>query len=178
MSKTKKAAPLEDWEGFYEEIQNESPRAAVIISAAFMEGWLRQLIANFMVDDSKAVDELLGAEDNVDRPLSSFSSRIRAAYCLGLISRDEYDDLHMVKKLRNRFAHGMHGLSVDDNAIVSWCNELKIPKKIFAGKVHHWDTFLIAVSMLTSQLAIRAKGIGEKRLTVAQGFELTQVVRG
>jgi CheY-like chemotaxis protein len=162
----------------FREVKKIDPRAAVIISAAFMDVWLRQLIADFMVDDSKAVDELVGTEDNIDRPLSSFSSRIRAAYCLGLIPRDEYDDLLMVRKLRNRFAHGMHGLSVDDDVIVSWCNELKIPKKIFAGKVHHWDTFLIAVSMLTSRLAIRAKGIGEKRLTVAQGFELTQVVRG
>src|ERR1700674_3014369 len=98
-----KPAPLSDWKGFYEELQSEKPRAAVIIAAAFMDGWLRQLIANFMVDDAKAVDNLLGAENNSDCPLSSFSARIRASYCLGLISMDEYDDLNTIRKIRNQF---------------------------------------------------------------------------
>lgn len=173
MSKTKKTTSIEDWNGFFEEIQKESPRAAIIISAAFMDEWLRELIVNFMVD-SKVVESLLGQ----NRPLSSFSSRISTAYCLGLISSDQYDDLILVRNIRNEFAHGMHGLSIDDPHIVKWCNELKIPKKISVETASHWFTFLTAIAMLASQLAIRAKGISERRLTVPQGFTLTTVVKG
>jgi DNA-binding MltR family transcriptional regulator len=86
---------LTDWKGFYEELQNESARAAVIIASAFLDAQLRDLISKSFVDDHKIVDELLGAEDNSDGPLSTFSSRIKAAYCLGLISKSMYYDLNL-----------------------------------------------------------------------------------
>lgn len=175
-----KPAPLSDWKGFYEELQSEKPRAAVIIAAAFMDGWLRQLIANFMVDDAKAVDDLLGAENNSDCPLSSFSARIKASYCLGLISKDEYDDLNTIRKIRNQFAHRMHDLSFDDEKIVTWCNSLQIPKEIISALTDfpksHKTMFLVGVSMLTSRLALRALGAGRYKRTVPKGFELAQVI--
>ena len=85
---------LDDWKKFFDELQNESPRAAVIIAGAFLDSQLRDLLSNFLVDDPKVVDEFLGSEKNPDRPLSSFSSRIKAAYCLGLISKSIYQDLN------------------------------------------------------------------------------------
>jgi len=179
--KKSKPAPLSDWKGFYEKLQSETPRAAVIIAAAFMDGWLRQLIANFMVDDTKAIDDLLGTEDNSDCPLSSFSARIKAAYCLGLISKDEHDDLNTIRRIRNRFAHRMHDLSFDDEEIVSWCNSLQIPKKIISALTDfpksHGPMFLVGVTMLTSRLALRALETKRYKRTVPKGFELAQVVK-
>ncbi len=72
--------PAEDFRGFFEEFQNESPRAAVILGAAFLDAQLRELLANFMIDQKSVVDELIGSESKPDRPLSAFSARIRAAY--------------------------------------------------------------------------------------------------
>ena len=176
-----KSEALTDWKGFYEELQNETPRAAVIIAASFMDGWLRQLIANFMIEDRKVIDELLGTEVNTDRPLSSFFSRIKTAYCLGLISKDEHNDLDAIRKIRNRFAHGAHGLSFDDDEIVSWCNSLEIPNKVISQITRfpksHRSMFLVGVSLLSSRLALRARGIGKEQRTTPKGFELTQVVQ-
>lgn len=121
---------LNDWKGFYEEFQNEIPRAAVIIATAFLDGWLHQLLANFTADDSKVVDDLVDTNDNPDCPLLSFAPRIEAAYCLGLISKDEYDNLNFIRIMRNRFAHGQHDLSFDNEQIVSWCNALQTAKMI------------------------------------------------
>ena len=104
MNKTKDDS-LDDWNQFYEELQNESPRAAVIIAGAFLESQLRDLLSSFLVDDPKVVGELLGSDKKADRPLSTFSSRTKAAYCLGLISRSIYDDLETIRKIRNKFAH-------------------------------------------------------------------------
>ncbi len=173
--------PINDWKGFYEELQNESPRAAVIIAAAFMDGWLRQLIANFMIEDSNVVDELLGTDDIADRPLSTFSSRIKTAYCLGLISKGEYDDLNLIRRIRNRFAHKMLGYSFDDEEIVNWCNSLQIPRVILDALTNfphsHADRFLVGVSSLASRLAIRAIDIQKERRATAKEFTRAKTVR-
>jgi mannitol operon repressor len=182
MAKRKtKPDPLNDWEGFYEELQNETPRAAVIIAAAFLDGRLRQLIANFMVEDSKVVDGLLGTEDNPDCPLSTFASRIKAAYCLGLISKGEYADLNTIRKIRNHFAHKMHGLSFDDDEIVSWCNSLQGAEELILALTDfprsHRSMFLVGVSSLASRIAIRTLETEKARRTVPKGFKMGQVVR-
>ena len=43
------------WKDFFEEFQSESPRAAVIISCAFLDSLLRDLIGSFLVEDAKKV---------------------------------------------------------------------------------------------------------------------------
>ena len=103
-----------NWKEFFEEFQNETPRAAAIISGAFLDSLLRDLLASFMINERKTVDELLGTEKNSDTPLGSFGARITTAYCLGLISKIELNDLRQIKNIRNRFAHKLHGYSFDD----------------------------------------------------------------
>ncbi|MFC1508628.1 MltR family transcriptional regulator [Candidatus Omnitrophota bacterium] len=116
------------WNDFFEEFQKETPRAAVILSSAFLDSLLRDLICSFMIDNSKKVDELLGSEKNPYTPLSTFSSRIKTAYCLGLISKNEYDDLNIIRKIRNKFAHVMHGYTFEEREIISWCTRFKLQK--------------------------------------------------
>lgn len=120
------------WEGFDEEFEKESDRAAVIIGAAFLDEYLRQLIASFLIDEENEVNELLGSEKHLMRPLGSFSARIRTAYCLGLISKHEYHDFKIIRDIRNRFAHEMHGLSSANQAIWQDCNRLIYPNKVMA----------------------------------------------
>jgi DNA-binding MltR family transcriptional regulator len=176
-----KIDPLTDWEGFYEEIQNESARGAVIIAGAFLEAQLGNLISKFLVDDSKVVDELIGAENKTDRPLSSLSARIKAAYCMGLISRSMYDDLESVRKIRNKFAHKMHGYTFDEPEIVSWCKSLKLAKMIKDVSPHYPDThenmFLLGITQLVSWLAIKTIEVENTRRFVPKDPVLVQAVR-
>jgi DNA-binding MltR family transcriptional regulator len=169
--------PAEDYEGFLEEFQNESPRAAAIIGAAFLDEQLRKLLVSFLVDRKRAVDELIGNENRSNRPLSAFSARIRAAYCLGLISKDERDDLHMIRRIRNRFAHRLHDLSFDDKEIVDRCNSLEIPRSLPLDFDSHRDKFVIAVHLLSNRLALRVPQAAKERRVVPRGFRLGQVVR-
>jgi hypothetical protein len=41
-----------------------------MIASAFLDAQLRNLLVKSFIDDPKIVDELLGAEDKPDRPLS------------------------------------------------------------------------------------------------------------
>jgi mannitol operon repressor len=115
-----KVNPLTDWDGFFEEIQNESPRATVIIASAFLDAQLRALLLNSFVDDKKAREELL------DSDLSTFNSRIKAAYCMGLISKSMFHNPNVIRKIRNKFAHEMHGYTFGEPEIIRCCNSLEI----------------------------------------------------
>ena len=56
-----KANPLTDWDGFFKELQDESPRAAVIIASAFLDAQLRAILLNSFVD-KKTSEELLDSD--------------------------------------------------------------------------------------------------------------------
>lgn len=173
------SSPLNDWQGFFENFQNESPRAAIIMGAAFLDAQLRELIANFLIDEKNVVEELLGNDDKGERPLSSFSSRTKTAYCLGLISRDEYEDLNIIRKIRNRFAHRLHDISIDDDKIKGWCHSLQTPKRILPDDwtKSHRDLVLVGISFLASQIALRGLSVAKERRTVPEGFKLTEYIR-
>ena len=158
------------WDIFFEEFQKETPRAAVIISGAFLDFLLRDLIGSFMVDDAKKVDELLGTDDGSEAPLSSFSARIKTAYCLGLITKREFDDLNLIRRIRNKFAHRLHGYSFENREIIEWCNSLQTPimfKEILPiGNKSYRDRYVFTVSMLVNQLGLRILSTQRERRTI------------
>jgi hypothetical protein len=117
------------WERHYAQIEfhelfNEreiiDERAIAIVGAAFLDTMLSDILAAFMVDDEKEVQKLLG----YDHAMGTFSSRITAAYCLGFICKTVRDDLRIVGKIRNKFAHEMRA-SFDSDPIRGWCHDLK-----------------------------------------------------
>jgi len=95
-------------------------RAIAIIGASFLDTQLEHILRAFFVNDEHEVDSLLEPE----RPLGTFASRIRIAYCLGFICKTIRDDLRTVGKIRNKFAHTLDA-SFDREPIRSWCMSLK-----------------------------------------------------
>ena len=124
---TKQAA--QDYNGFFAEFDDETPRGKIILGAAFLDEQLHQMLANFFIDETEETEALI-ANDGNETPLSSFSARTQSAYCLGLISKDERDDLVLIRRIRNECAHRLHDLTYDDAFIEKWCRELTIPRKI------------------------------------------------
>lgn len=98
----------------------KNDRAIAIVGAAFLDTLLDHIVVNFLVDDEKEVKKLL----QFDRPLGTYGSRITMAYCLGLIGKTIRDDLRLVGKIRNKFAHDLYA-SFDDEQIQSWCKSLR-----------------------------------------------------
>ena len=173
-------ANLSDWNGFYEELRAESPRASAILAAAYLDAWLRFLLECALLDDRKAADRLLGSEQDPDRPLSSFGARISAAYCLGLISKQESEDLRLVSRVRNRFAHRAHGYSFEDPEIVGWCDSLQIPTQLSSSikdrTTGHRGSFLLGVILLTAALQSRAKAAQQRRPAHVDDFNAVAYV--
>ena len=86
------------------DLLEESDRGAVIVASAVLEEDLQELILNTLTTNKiseKLQKELLEGYG----PLSGFHSKSIICYGFGLISKDIFEDLNKIRRLRNRFAH-------------------------------------------------------------------------
>ncbi|UTR09432.1 hypothetical protein MM300_16230 [Evansella sp. LMS18] len=102
-------------------------RAAAIVAASYLEEQLKLVILGHF----KNVTSLSANDKNNltsgNGPLSTFSSRISIAYLLELINKEQYDDLNLIRKIRNDFAHQLNAVTFDSvDQIKNRCSSLKI----------------------------------------------------
>jgi DNA-binding MltR family transcriptional regulator len=109
------------WNALFREFEKESDRAAVILTASIADELLHGLVAARLVPVSSSNDDLF---DGANAPLGTFSARIEIAYRLGLISGKFARDLHLIRRIRNDFAHNIQGCSFDDAKVKSRVVEL------------------------------------------------------
>jgi DNA-binding MltR family transcriptional regulator len=96
------------------------------------------LTAVAVVDDriAQALRMKMGRLDNKLRkklftgygPLSSFSARIDIAYALGLLSKDIAKEAHIIRGIRNVFAHATKQVNIDSPGIKEECEKLSTYK--------------------------------------------------
>ncbi len=98
------------------EISSISDRACAIVCSAYLDDLLESIIFSFLTNASATQNRQLTSQNG---PLSTFSSKIVLAYRLGLISKKEFDDLNLVRKIRNLFAHDLNSNSFDCECIKS-----------------------------------------------------------
>jgi hypothetical protein len=89
-------------DAIHEQFRVESDRAAAIVSAAMLENALSALLRKRLIPASSPERSLLDGDRTA---LGTFASKIDAAFQLGLISRFLARDLHLIRKVRNDFAH-------------------------------------------------------------------------
>lgn len=88
---------------FVKDMHSQTDRGAAIIGAAWLEEELGAAIQSFLHSDPKASQRLFGRAD----PLSSFSSKIDLARVLGMRTSVIASDLHIIRGVRNEFAHSV-----------------------------------------------------------------------
>jgi hypothetical protein len=114
---------FEAFEEFVKEFKTESDRAAVILGAAKLDALLGQIIDRYLLPTSGSADELLDG----DSPLSTFSAKINASHRLGLIGPQFAKSLHLVRKIRNSFAHEVVGVSLQSGSHADRLKSLLLP---------------------------------------------------
>ncbi len=114
---------------YIKQLEKESERGSVIVSAVLMDEALEELIKAKMAPSPKKDDELfVGAY----APLDSFNAKIDFAYRLGIIASSTRSSLHLLRKLRNDFAHSALHMSFETNSVQNRIRELfKLNKAFF-----------------------------------------------
>jgi DNA-binding MltR family transcriptional regulator len=102
------------------------------------------------VHDEKENEDLVGSERLMERTLSSFKTCAQALYLLGLISKDEFRDIGLIAKIRNRFAHHPGTISFEDEKVRSWCAELRSAKQKIGENAR--DNYLFTVSYVVMEV--------------------------
>jgi mannitol operon repressor len=105
--------------GFLPELNKESDRGRVLISCSYLDELLRQTLLAFFIEDDNS-NRLV---EGFNAPLGTFSTRISAAFALGLISEREFKECNTLRRVRNRFAHNVQA-SFDIQEIRDLCQNL------------------------------------------------------
>jgi DNA-binding MltR family transcriptional regulator len=121
-SKKKSFFADQQWQYMFAQFEKESDRAAVILIASVLDENLTTILKSYLVAISNSNDSLF---ESATSPLSNFSSKIDIAYRIGLISRKFARDLHIIRKIRNDFAHDIYGCSFENGSVISRIKELE-----------------------------------------------------
>ncbi len=97
-------AMQEEFNEFYNEFKTESDRAAVVLGAANLDNLLRLILIKYLLPTTNNHDDLFDG----DGPLSTFRARIDLCYRLGLADNYLTNSLHLIRKIRNSFAHELN----------------------------------------------------------------------
>ncbi|MCG8532148.1 MAG: hypothetical protein MI749_16005 [Desulfovibrionales bacterium] len=87
---------------FYKQMDNESDRGAIIVSVSLLDELLTDMIKAKLAPSLETRDELF---DTAYCPFSSFSAKTDLAYRLGLIRPSIRKSFHLLRRIRNNFAH-------------------------------------------------------------------------
>lgn len=125
-SMLKEIKNIEEFKNFRHSLNEESDRGCALMAAAFIEEKLGELLQLFCVDNKKIYERLF--ENN--GALATFSSKIDLAFLLGLIPKNIFDDLQLLRKIRNDFAHNSSHITFESSPIQERCYSFSILIKI------------------------------------------------
>ena len=132
-----------------------------MVATAMIDDLIGRAIAARLVD-APEVGILL---DGFNAPLGSLSARIVAAFGLGVISKPEFDDLQIIRKIRNDFAHRT-GVTFSDNSVKDRAMLLTMAAQDYGEVVVGAEgRFTTAAVALILNLTNRAHYVSLKRLT-------------
>ncbi|MBU1330984.1 MAG: MltR family transcriptional regulator [Gammaproteobacteria bacterium] len=97
-------------------LKKESVRGSVIVACAILEDKLESVLKNRLTDCNEKSDYLFSGGN---APLGTMSAKIDLAYRTGCISEKVRSGLHIVRKLRNDFAHLSQEIDFDTETVKS-----------------------------------------------------------
>jgi len=145
------------------ELNNSNDRSLAIVGATLIESLLENLIKSYLVDDKSEVDKFINDND--------FSSNIQLAYCLGLISKDEFKDFNCIRKIRNMFAHKLSATNLNSDAIRSKSESFIINKRMSYKNDNLREILLSMYLLFSFQLIWRNRKIKRCEVLKDDGYE-------
>ncbi len=96
----------------------------MLIIASILEEKLRQLHKFHVAAITYPLEGKI-FKDLSNTQLSTFAGMIQIAYAYGLLSREDYKDLQLIRKLRNETAHSIYDFSLQDSGVKAVVMQLK-----------------------------------------------------
>jgi DNA-binding MltR family transcriptional regulator len=114
-----------DYNRTFEDYVGESDKGAVILASATLDSELEALLVRHFARHTELEDkdrDLLFGENG---PLSSLGAKARLGHAIGLFGMITRDDIILISKIRNAFAHAPRSLDFDNELIIENCLHLR-----------------------------------------------------
>lgn len=121
MDETKSRARFDE---LFQEMFEESDRGCILIGASVLDELLDKLLRQRLSPSKHAADKAVDPLFAGMGPLSSFSSKIKLAYCIGILNQWEFEDLERIRKIRNKAAHEYTAKTFTNNEIIQITKKL------------------------------------------------------
>lgn len=116
---------VKEFMDFRNSLMQESDRGSVLMAAAFIEDKISLLLESYFINNATVCKRLLKGNG----ALATFSSKIDLAFLLGLIPENIFYDLHLLRRIRNNFAHNASALTFDTPSIKDQTYALSVLSK-------------------------------------------------
>jgi hypothetical protein len=149
---------FEQWNDMVRTFHDETDRGAAVLAGGFVEHFLGRFIQSY-VKEERLRNDLFGPLG----PLSSFSQRIAVAYAFGFITKEHYDDLRLIKDIRNHFAHHPLGTSFETSDVAASARRLsdfETVKGNFKEPLVYRVAYLITCGTLCGQMWMKMESDG------------------
>lgn len=104
------------------EMLKESDRGLALYATAHIDNELEKILRNKLVGSTQHLNDIF----SFNGPLGTFSSKIKLSYSLGLISKAKMNDINILRKIRNEFAHFNQSLNFETESNKILCNKLQL----------------------------------------------------
>jgi DNA-binding MltR family transcriptional regulator len=118
------SAWIADLKRIVEELDSESDRAVAIVGVALLDEKLRQAL-EALFDPGLSTRDRADLFEGPVAPLGTYAAKTRTARALGFFQDDFQDDLQLLGRIRNRFAHDLSVRSFEDPKISGLCERLR-----------------------------------------------------
>jgi hypothetical protein len=103
-----------------QELLRVSDRARAVLLGAEIDRYLRQMLETYFLPKAPRSGRLLEGSG----PVGTFTARIEVAYRLGLLRPEWHHDLQIISQIRNEFAHGPAGMTLNKQSVSDLCANL------------------------------------------------------
>jgi DNA-binding MltR family transcriptional regulator len=107
-----------DFEEYFDDVQNSHDRSAVVIVVAQIEYQLQRLLTTYLPNNDVAPFLFENG------PLSGLYAKNVLAFGMGLIDKKTFDDLEIIRRIRNAFAHSPAPIKFLDGPVLTECRKL------------------------------------------------------
>jgi DNA-binding MltR family transcriptional regulator len=156
---------MPDIKEFLAELNGESDRAAVILASSQLDDLLANAIALKM---SEFADILVSDIEYIFRPsgpLGTFSARAEIANLFGVIENETYEQLTILREMRNACAHSKHPITFKDPLLRNVAIHLFEPKRATPRALAEKDMKIAFGLEIASLILVLGLGSREKART-------------
>ena len=141
------------------ELYKDAQTGRVLIVCALLEDILMTTINTKMVPLSSDIESRIFGGNG---PLQNISSRIDIAYSLGFLDGRMRRNLHLVRKIRNGFAHTSDKVTFDSEKVVTLCKQITPEVASNDPQTLFFDTIMATMSHLLAEAKKTNEALREK----------------